>query len=62
MPKFTYPSSVAGHLGCFWLGVITNKAAVNVLVTSSGSDKPSFLLATSPAVGVWVPGETFISR
>lgn len=62
VPKFTYPSSMAGHLGCFWLGVITNKAAANVLVTSSGGDKPSFLLATSPRVGVWVLGETFISR
>lgn len=60
MPPFTYPSSMDGHLGCFWLDVMTNKAAVNIPVTSFGGDKPSFLLAASPGVGVWVPGETFI--
>lgn len=42
------------------LGIITDKAAANILVTSFGGNKPSFLLATSPRVGVWVPGETFI--
>ena len=62
MPKFTYPSSMDGHGGCLWLGVITNTAAANIPVTSFGGDKPSFLLAASPAVGVWVPGKTFIQR
>ena len=27
-------SLVEGRLGCFWLGIITNQAAVNVLVIS----------------------------